>query len=87
MAISNQLKVKYGITLEYKEQMYEKQGRKCKLCDKPFSNLSDAHVDHSHLTDQVRSLVHRDCNTLIGWIENNLELIPKVFAYLEKELT
>lgn len=41
-------------------------------------------VDHDHEAKKVRALVHRDCNWLIGWIENHPELVQPALNYVDR---
>jgi len=45
----------------------EQQG-KCPLCGQPLGD--DIVLDHDHATGDVRAVVHRWCNAVLGKIEN-----------------
>ncbi len=77
---------RYGITWKRKVQMYEDQEGLCKLCHNPLPPVEhiDCHVEHDHVTNQVRGLVHRQCNHLIGWVEKYLSMVPRVLEYLKE---
>lgn len=79
-------KQKYGISWEDKVCMYEEQKGLCACCFKPMPPVRDTRVcvDHDHCTKKVRALVHRDCNWMIGWIENYPELVDLAREYLKK---
>jgi hypothetical protein len=80
---SNELKRKYGITLETKKQMFAEQKGLCGFCGKLLlDSVTKAHVDHNHETGEVRKLLHKQCNSVIGVFENNLELINVLRDYL-----
>ena len=50
----------------------EAQGGKCALCGLPIATAADPAVgDHNHDTGQMRGVLHRSCNSLLGNIENN----------------
>lgn len=49
----------------------EQQGSVCALCGKPMTTKDTAVGDHDHLTGQMRGVLHRSCNALLGNIENN----------------
>jgi len=79
------LKCRYGISLEQKKQMYEDQKGLCKLCGEPLlMDYRKAHIDHDHETDEIRGLLHSTCNWLIGFVENNNDLIGTIQGYLER---
>lgn len=62
----------YGIPGEEKERMFEAQGGLCKFCREPLPDVwsRGCHVEHDHKTKRVRGLVHHQCNTIIGILEN-----------------
>lgn len=62
-------------------QMYENQQGLCACCGIPIT-LEKGDIDHNHTTGQIRSLVCRKCNIMIGHIENG-EYMTAV-KYLEK---
>ena len=73
---------RYNITLEQYDQMFEQQNGNCVICGLPelMCRLS---VDHNHKTGEIRSLLCRKCNLLVGNIENNKELLKRIFNYLK----
>ena len=76
---NNNLKYKYGITLETFNQMLADQNGVCAICRKP--SAKSYHCDHDHKTGVVRGVLCHWCNTSLGWFEAN-----KIAAnqYLEK---
>lgn len=51
------------------------QGNKCALCGQPLGEKTKAPVlDHCHTTGEVRGVLHRGCNSLLGKIENGLRI-------------
>ena len=64
------LKVKYGITSEDYDEMYEKQGGKCGICHKHQDDLNRVLcVDHCHVSGNVRGLLCDTCNRFLGFYE------------------
>lgn len=45
------------------------QGGVCALCGMPLADAAVA--DHNHTTGQMRGVLHRSCNSLLGVLENN----------------
>ena len=88
----NNLKKKYGITQEQYEELYYGQQGRCKICDKEvgnqFSNStgSPATVDHCHKTGAIRGLLCGGCNSGIGKLKDDPELLRKGAEYLEDSL-
>ena len=61
------LKKMYGITVEQYDEMYEKQGGKCFICEKEEAT----HVDHCHDSGDVRALLCNGCNSAIGMFKED----------------
>ena len=76
-------KYNYGITLVQKEQMYEDQDYRCKLCgiheDSCWRGLC---IDHDHITGKVRGLLCHNCNLALGYAKDSPELLEKMAKYL-----
>jgi len=79
------LRSRYGITLEDKKRMWEVQKGLCGICENPLSlDLSEVCTDHNHLTGQVRALLHKNCNTVLGYEEKNPGYLANVLAYKKR---
>ncbi|PKP62241.1 hypothetical protein CVT91_00185 [Candidatus Atribacteria bacterium HGW-Atribacteria-1] len=76
------LKRLYGLSHEDWLKMWEKQDEKCLICGKKFIKPSNACVDHNHKTGEVRGLLCRHCNSIIGFLENNPRLMMNSIEYL-----
>ena len=82
----NKLKRKYDITLDDYGKMLQEQNSSCAIC---FVKAEDERnkilcVDHNHLTGEVRSLLCNGCNTAIGLLKENQEVILRAAEYLKK---
>jgi len=42
-------------------------------------------VDHCHSTNKIRGLLCTDCNTALGLLKDNKELVKSALAYLDRE--
>lgn len=51
-------------------KLLEEQGGVCALCKEPIM-VGEAVLDHDHKTGQVRGVLHRGCNAMLGHLENN----------------
>jgi hypothetical protein len=82
------LKKYYGVTLDWYKEQHAKQGGVCAICNQPETSvirgktLSLA-VDHCHDTGKVRALLCAACNTGIGSLKHDRDLLQKAIAYLE----
>jgi hypothetical protein len=82
---NNDLKKKYGITVAVFNQMLADQGGRCAICrtDTPGGVSSNFHVDHCHDTGAVRALLCMACNTGIGKLQHNPDLLIKAAEYIQ----
>lgn len=78
---SHYYEVKYGITLIQKQQMYEEQNHYCACCKENFE-LKDLCVDHNHTTGKIRGLLCNPCNTGLGLLKENKEILLNAIVYL-----
>ncbi len=85
------LKRKYGITLARYRELLEEQNNLCAICRQPETareakthRIKSLSVDHCHATKKVRGLLCFRCNSAIGKIEDNIELLDACRAYLVK---
>lgn len=70
---------KYGLTVEQYKILYDNQNGKCAICFKYFDKL---HIDHDHVTEIVRGLLCNDCNTGIGMLKDDIEILWNAIRYL-----
>ena len=73
----------YGITIEEYMAMTEQQQNLCALCGGPPQKKALA-VDHDHDTGRVRELLCLKCNAGLGSFNDDLKVLRKAVAYLEK---
>ena len=80
------LRVKYGITLEDYDTMLELQGGGCYICGLMESSpkIKFLSVDHNHVTGRVRKLLCNGCNTALGGVREDTEILRKMIAYIEE---
>lgn len=75
------LKRFYGITVDDFDLMFIKQNGKCKICDS-YNNGKTLHVDHCYTSGKVRGLLCNKCNTAIGLLNEDIDIIKNVIKYL-----
>ena len=78
------LKNKYNLTPEQYNQILANQDNKCAICNEPFKNKRNIHVDHNHLTGKVRGLLCSNCNTGIGLFKEDKSILKSAIGYLAK---
>ena len=83
---SRRAKIKYRYGLSYEDwlQLWENQDGKCAICGKPFTEPSDAHIDHNHKTGELRELLCKKCNFGISFFDDDPKLLSKAIKYLKK---
>lgn len=85
------LKRKFGITEADYDAMLAEQGGVCAICGRRPETLKRGgkpakflDVDHCHTTGKVRGLLCLLCNTALGHLQHNPELLHKAIAYLDR---
>ncbi len=84
-----QLKSRYGITLEQYDAMLVRQNYVCAICKQPETRkfkdqLCPLSVDHNHVTGKVRALLCNHCNHLLGDAMSDKEILLQAVLYLEQ---
>jgi hypothetical protein len=80
---AGQYKKLYGITIEQYWEMVNQQNNLCAVCKNP-PNINNLAVDHCHKTGKVRGLLCQSCNSGIGKLRDNKELLLAAIQYLDK---
>lgn len=83
------LKRHYDIDMEEYQRMFVAQGGVCAICKKAERATQNGKVrwlsvDHRHSDGRVRGLLCSNCNTLIGWANEDVQRIEMAIQYLEK---
>ncbi len=80
------LKYYYGISLEQYKQMLKDCDNKCTICnielDRSTKKL-EPHIDHCHRTDKIRGILCGKCNSILGYCDDNTEILKICIKYLE----
>lgn len=74
-------KSRYGITQDEYDRLLAEQRGCCAICWSDNSGEELA-VDHDHMTREIRGLLCRQCNTLVGIVETGH--IKLAIQYLKK---
>ena len=82
----HRLKKNYGLTLDDFNSLLARQKFSCACCGtkNPKGNSNQWHVDHCHVTGEVRGLLCNACNIGIGCLGDNLQGIRNALYYLER---
>lgn len=71
----------YGLPKGERERRFEEQDKACFICGKGYNKPNKMHLDHDHMTGQIRSLLCPKCNTAIGKCKEKVNVVRE----LEKE--
>ena len=77
-------KSRYDITLADYEIMFETQDGKCAICGMINADGRNLGVDHDHETGDVRGLLCSKCNSALGLINDDINILAKMISYLNK---
>jgi hypothetical protein len=66
--------------------MLESQCHRCGVCGQIHSNDTGQVlcVDHDHNAGEVRGLLCTRCNVILGMISDDINILQRAIAYLEK---
>ena len=78
------LQQKYGITIDDKQAMIDKQNGLCAICKRKLNGNQEAFVDHNHKTDEVRGILCGNCNFILGHAKDSIDILYKAISYLKK---
>jgi hypothetical protein len=81
---------RYKLTQEQYDEMYERQGGVCAICQQPPANGRVLSIDHDHsccpgLTscgECVRGLLCTACNTALGKLKDDVVRLQRAIEYL-----
>ena len=73
----------YGISFAQYEALLRQQGNACAICHRSFENMlrRSIHVDHDHVTKEVRGILCNVCNQHLAPLESNWRELAE--AYLK----
>lgn len=83
----NALRATFGISLEDYDRMHTTQDGKCAICGKQETIIRNSKlrllaVDHCHSSNKVRGLLCGNCNPMIGYAKDSVEVLGKAIEYL-----
>jgi len=79
------LKYNYGITVTNYNKMFTDQKGCCAICSIHQSELKKPlHVDHNHISGEVRGLLCYQCNMGLGIFKDDIDLFNIAIKYLKE---
>lgn len=76
----------YGLTEADWDGFVKRQGNRCAVCrtGKPGGRGERWHIDHDHVTGQVRGLLCGKCNSAIGMLQDDPDVIKAAARYVTR---
>ena len=75
---------KYGMTNEQWDEMWNEQGKRCKVCGTDKTESRDRwHTDHCHTTGLVRGILCSLCNQMLGMARDSERILRAGADYLK----
>ena len=62
--------------------MLNAQNNKCLICHTEFKTMKSTYIDHNHITGKVRGLLCVKCNSGIGYLNDDINLLKEAINYL-----
>lgn len=76
------LKTKYGITLYEWNELFSSQDNKCAICSSSEPRGKNWHTDHCHASGKIRGILCGWCNTAIGKLQEDADLMVAAAIYV-----
>ena len=84
-SVDSARKRRYGMSVHEIAAWLAEQGGCCAICQQPLSVATrQCHVDHDHMTGANRGILCSGCNTGIGLLRDDAELLRAAEAYLDR---
>jgi hypothetical protein len=77
------LKRTFGISLKDYDKMFDRQGGVCAICGREPVKQRLC-VDHDHVTEEIRGLLCRPCNLILGNACDDVSILNNAIKYLRK---
>ncbi len=79
----------YGISLEEYNKLLQDSNGICAICNQPETKtlkgkIISLSIDHNHKTGKIRGLLCYKCNSVIGFTDENIDLLQKHIQYLQR---
>lgn len=81
-AHEKRVQVVYGLGPGDYDRLYQAQGGTCAICNRANGATRKLSVDHNHATDEVRGLLCRPCNDMLGHARDDPNFFGRAMNYL-----
>lgn len=77
----NHIRSRYGISIDDYNKIFIKQDGRCAICGENQSERLA--IDHDHITGEIRGLLCRKCNLMLGYSGDNPGILRSAASYIE----
>lgn len=87
---NNNFRSKYGISIIDFDNKLSQQNNLCSICGVKLAQSVDrtspirACQDHDHKTEKLRDILCNRCNLMLGYADDNIQILKTAIAYLHK---
>ena len=74
----------YGISADEFDALLEKQDGGCAICGRKPERDPSFHLDHDHLTGEIRGILCLSCNQGVGQFQDDPGLLERAAAYIRE---
>jgi hypothetical protein len=75
--------VTYGISIDEVRALL---ARPCDVCGDAMTSLKTHHIDHCHDTGKVRGVLCHGCNTALGLVREDTQVLRALISYIERNI-
>jgi len=83
IALKSHVKGHYDLTIEEYDQLIKKQNGRCVICDGINADGRRLSIDHNHKNGVLRGLLCHHCNTALGLVRDNINVLKNMIEYLQ----
>ncbi len=76
----------YGISLDDYNKMVGEQNGLCYVCHNPPKGNKKLAVDHCHITGHARRLLCSNCNTALGLMREDIDIMSRLIDYVKEHV-
>lgn len=77
---SRVLATRYNTTVNHIENLMLSMSSDCPICERAMTR---PHLDHNHVTGEVRNFICNRCNTTLGLVDESPDVLQRMISYIE----
>jgi len=82
--VNSSIKTKFGLSKTEVNTMLASQGYVCAICHQPNNLKSRMGLDHNHETGQYREFLCHRCNSVLGFVNEDVSILSNMVRYIRK---